>query len=183
LADSAVTYQPDIIVGTLAKGFGAVGGYMAGDADTVDFVRSYGRGFIFTTSLPPAIVAAARAAVNHLRNSSVERQALEERVVYLKQRLDTLEIPYIGDSHIIPVMVCDATKCLKLSEKLLEQGFLVTPINYPTVPRGTERLRVTVTPAHTVEDIERFTETLDYLWRAFGLNRAYQASRRVNMVG
>lgn len=164
-------HKPHIIVGTLGKAFGAIGGYMVGDAETVDFVRSFGRGFIFTTSLPPAIAAAATAAVQHLKHSDEERNTLQRNVARLKQGLRGARIPFIGDSHIVPVMVGDSRRSVQLSERLLAAGFLVTAINFPTVPRGTERLRVTVTPAHTEADIDAFISTLDSLWTEMGLQR------------
>lgn len=165
--------QPHITVGTLGKSFGTIGGYMVGSEETVDFVRSYGRGFIFTTSLPPALTTAATSAIRHLRQSKLETDALWERVKLLKLSLIERKIPYIGASHIIPIVIGDAKKSIEVSNRLLKEGFLVTAVNYPTVPRGTERLRVTVTPAHAIEDVERFVEALDALWEE------YQFARRV----
>ena len=178
LFEQGATTRPHIVVGTLGKSFGAIGGYMVGDETTVDFVRSFGRGFIFTTSLPPSIVAAATAAIRHLRESTSERDQMWDRVSYLKQLLNAGGIPFDGDSHIIPVMVGDAKKNSELSNRLLDEGFLVTAINYPTVARGTERLRVITTPAHSRSDVKRFAEALDRLWTEFRLPRKKNSAER-----
>ncbi len=146
-----VADQVDIIEGTLAKGFGVQGGYITGDAEVVDYIRSTASGFIFTTSLPPMVVAAALASVRHLRHDHARRAALFERAGALKARLDAVGLPRMPSvSHIVPVMVGDAALCSAVSRRLLEDfGIYATPINYPTVPRGTERLRLTPTPFHT----------------------------------
>lgn len=178
LVEQGVTARPQIVVGTLGKSFGAIGGYMVGDDTVVDFVRSFGKGFIFTTSLPPSIVAAATAAIRHLRESTAERDRMWERVALLKQMLDDRGIPYDGDSHIVPVMVADPKKNVAVSNRLLEEGFMVTAVNYPTVARGTERLRVTTIPAHSRSDVERFVLALDRLWTEFGLPRTKHAANQ-----
>ena len=171
LVEQGVTTRPHIVVGTLGKSFGTIGGYMVGDATVVDFVRSFGRGFIFTTSLPPSIIAASIAAIRHLRDSTSERDQMWDRVSYLKQLLKDGGIPFDGDSHIIPIMVGDAKKNSELSNRLLDEGFLVTAINYPTVARGASRLRVTTTPSHSRADVEKFAQSLDRLWTEIRLPR------------
>ena len=146
-----VAGQVDIIEGTLAKGFGCHGGYITGDAEVVDYIRSMASGFIFTTALPPMIVAAALASVRHVRANQGLRDALAERAAALKARLDAAGLPRMpSTSHIVPVMVGDAATCTAVHRRLLDEfGLYATPINYPTVPRGTERLRLTPTPFHT----------------------------------
>ena len=146
-----VADQVDIIEGTLAKGFGCHGGYITGDADLVDYIRSMASGFIFTTALPPMVVAAALASVRHLRGDPARRDALAERAAALKARLAAAGLQLMPSaSHIVPVMVGDAARCTAVHRRLLDEfGLYATPINYPTVPRGTERLRLTPTPFHT----------------------------------
>ncbi len=130
-----------VIEGTLAKGYGIVGGYIASSAVICDFVRSFASGFIFTTSLPPSVAAGALASVRHLKESSEERAGQQDRVTKLRRALDAAGIPHMHNpSHIVPVMVGDAARCKLISDRLLEQGIYIQPINYPTVPRGTERL-------------------------------------------
>ncbi|RAI60926.1 5-aminolevulinate synthase [Roseicella frigidaeris] len=146
-----VAARVDLIEGTLAKGFGVFGGYVAGEAELVDFIRSTAGGLIFTTSLPPAVAAAALASVRALRGDAARREALAERAAALKAALDAAGLPRIpGPSHIVPVMVGEAALCREVARRLLEEhGLYATPINYPTVPRGTERLRLCATPFHT----------------------------------
>jgi 5-aminolevulinate synthase len=146
-----VADQVDIIEGTLAKGFGCHGGYITGDASVVDYIRSMASGFIFTTALPPMVVAAALASVRHVRTDQARRASLAERAATLKARLDAAGLPRMkSTSHIVPVMVGDAAACTAVHRRLLDEfGLYATPINYPTVPRGTERLRLTPTPFHT----------------------------------
>jgi len=126
-----------LIEGTLGKAFGVVGGYITGSAALIDFIRSYGSGFIFTTALPPHIAAGALASIRHLKTSNVERAAHRDRVAKVRQRLDKLGIPVMPNpSHIVPVMVGDAAKCKWISDLLLDEyGVYVQPINYPTVPK------------------------------------------------
>jgi 5-aminolevulinate synthase len=161
----------DIINGTLAKGFGVMGGYIAASRDCCDAIRSCAPGFIFTTSLAPAIVAGALASVRHLKASSAERARHQERARTLKRRLSAARLPVMDNpSHIVPVMVGDPVLCKKLTDALLERyGIYVQPINYPTVPRGTERLRLTPTPLHTDGDFDRLINALVELWGEFGL--------------
>ncbi len=163
-----------LIEGTLGKAFGVLGGYITGSSALCDFVRSFSSGFIFTTSLPPAIVAGARASIRHLKESDFERQRQRRNVANLRARLDAEGIPHLRNpSHIIPVMIKDPVKCRMISDVLMEDfGIYVQPINYPTVPRGTERLRITPSPVHTAEDIEKLVTALSSLWRQCALSRA-----------
>ena len=162
-----------IIEGTLGKAFGVMGGYITGSAALCDFVRSFASGFIFTTSLPPSIAAGAIASIQHLKQSPFERMRHQRAVAKVRSALDAIGIPYIkNESHIIPVMVKDATKCKWLSDILLDTyGVYVQPINYPTVPKGTERLRFTPGPLHTDEDITHLVSALSDLWSQCALAR------------
>jgi 5-aminolevulinate synthase len=163
-----------LVEGTLGKAYGVVGGYIAGSAALVDFVRSFASGFIFTTALPPAIAAGARASVAHLKASALERQRQRLMVGKLRARLDALGIPHLRNpSHIVPVMVKDPVKCKMISDILLDDyGVYVQPINYPTVPKGTERLRFTPSPMHTDADLEHLIGALSALWKHCALARA-----------
>ena len=163
-----------LIEGTLGKAFGVVGGYITGSAALCDFIRSYASGFIFTTALPPAIAAGALASVRHLKASPFERARHQERVAKVRARLDVLGIPYLPNpSHIVPVMVGDPVKCKWISDLLLEKhGIYVQPINYPTVPRKSERLRITPTPLHGDADIDHLIGALSELWSQCALARA-----------
>ncbi len=163
-----------IIQGTLGKAFGVMGGYITGTKALCDFIRSYASGFIFTTALPPAIAAGATASIKHLKVSQMERARHQERVRALRKRLEVIGIPFIkNDSHIVPVMVGNAAKCKMISDILLERhGIYIQPINYPTVPRGTERLRITPTPFHSDEDMTKLVGALSELWSHCALNRA-----------
>lgn len=167
-----------LIEGTLGKAYGVVGGYITGSRALIDFVRSFASGFIFTTALPPSIAAAARASVRHLKNSNSERTAQRERVAKVRRKLDANGIPHLkNDSHIIPIMVGDPKKCKMISDRLLdESGIYVQPINYPTVAKGTERLRITPSPAHTDEDIDRLITALGDLWSECALARSTVAA-------
>jgi 5-aminolevulinate synthase len=158
----------DIINGTLAKGFGVMGGYIAASRNCCDAIRSYAPGFIFTTSLAPAVVAGAVASIRHLKESQVERTRHQERAAAVKRRLGEAGIPVLGNpSHIVPVMVNNPVHCKAVSDTLLDAyGIYVQPINYPTVPRGTERLRITPTPLHTDAQIDHLVEALGALWMA-----------------
>jgi 5-aminolevulinate synthase len=163
-----------LIEGTLGKAFGVVGGYVAGSAALIDFIRSFASGFIFTTALPPAIAAGARASVRHLKQSELERRRQRDMVKKLRARLDALGIPHLPNpSHIVPVMVKDPVKCKMISDILLDDyGIYVQPINYPTVPKGTERLRFTPSPLHTDADLDHLMRALSALWSHCALSRA-----------
>jgi len=164
----------DIIEGTLGKAFGVVGGYITGTTKLVDFIRSFASGFIFTTALPPHVAAGALASIRHLKESPFERARHQDRVRKVRAGLDSIGIPYIpNSSHIVPVMVGDASKCKWISDILLDRyGIYVQPINYPTVPRKTERLRITPSPLHTDADIEHLIGSLSDLWSQCALARA-----------
>ncbi|MFN7163812.1 MAG: 5-aminolevulinate synthase [Hyphomonas sp.] len=163
-----------VIEGTLGKAFGVVGGYIAASTALVDFVRSFASGFIFTTALPPHIAAGARASIQHLKQSNWERMRQRDRVEKVRIRLREIGIPAMENpSHIVPVMVGDPVKCKMISDWLMERnGIYVQPINYPTVPKGTERLRITPSPVHTDQDIEDLVTALSELWSHCALARA-----------
>ena len=166
--------QIDLIEGTLGKAYGVVGGYITGSAALVDFIRSFASGFIFTTALPPAVAAAATASIRHLKQSEVERTRQRAQVAKLRARLDRLGIPHLkNDSHIVPVMIGDPVKCRMISDILMRDwGIYVQPINYPTVPKGTERLRITPTPFHSDADIDHLTNALQSLWSHCAISHA-----------
>lgn len=163
-----------VIEGTLAKAYGTMGGYIAASEALCDFVRSFASAFIFTTSLPPAVAAGARVAVRHLKWSEFERAQQRRAVASLRAKLDREGIPHMPNpSHIIPVMVGDPVKCKMISDVLLDShGIYVQPINYPTVPKGTERLRFTPGPLHTEADIDHLVDALSQLWSRCALARA-----------
>ena len=165
--------QIDIIEGTLAKGFGVMGGYIAADAVIVDAIRSYADGFIFTTSIPPALAAGAVASIRYLKDHNEIRIAHQERAGALKAKLARAGLPVMpSESHIVPVLVGDPVHCKMISDILLEEhGVYVQPINYPTVPRGTERLRFTPSPAHTDEMMDDLARTLEMLWTRCNIAR------------
>ncbi len=161
-------HRLSIINGTLAKGFGVMGGYIAGDRDLVDAIRCYAPGFIFSTSLAPVIAAGALASMRHLKSSSVERERHQERARTLKARLKEIGIPVCENpSHIVPVMVGDPVHCKAVTDTLLDRyGIYAQPINYPTVPKGTERIRLTPSPQHTDEQMDALVAALTELWQA-----------------
>ncbi len=166
--------QVDIVQGTLAKAFGVIGGYITGKKDTIDFIRSFASGFIFTTSLPPCIAAGAYASIRHLKFSSSERQSLFKVVKDLKKSLKKNNIPFIdNDSHIIPVIIGDPLLCKKASQILLDNfQVYVQPINYPTVPKGKERLRITASPQHTPRMIKNLVKALCFVFENLNIKKA-----------
>ncbi len=169
-----LVHRVSLIEGTLGKAFGVMGGYVSGSAVMCDFIRSFASGFIFTTALPPALAAGALTSIRHLRRSDLERRRQQANVAALRARLDALRIPHHANpSHIVPVMVGDPFKAKFLSDTLLENhGIYVQPINYPTVPKGTERLRITPSPLHSAQDIAHLVEALSGLWSQCALSRA-----------
>jgi len=166
-------HRIDIINGTLAKAYGVMGGYIAASAKMCDAIRSYAPGFIFTTSLPPAVAAGAAASVRHLKTDQARRDKQQEHARVLKDRLIAMGLPIIDHgSHIVPVIVGDPVHCKAISDMLLEDhGIYCQPINFPTVPRGTERLRFTPSPVHTPQMIDRLVRAMDGLWAHCALNR------------
>lgn len=163
-----------VIEGTLGKAFGVMGGYIAASTALCDFIRSFASGFIFTTSIPPALAAGAVASIQHLKSSSFERARHQDRVRKLRGMLDAAGIPHLPNpSHIVPIMVGDAAKCKWISDILLDSfDVYVQPINYPTVPKKTERLRITPTPLHSDADIAHLVEAVQSLWARCALARA-----------
>lgn len=166
--------QVDVIEGTFAKAFGGQGGYVVGQEAVIDVIRSTASPFIFTTALPPALTAAAMEALAIVRRGGSWRGRLHEKVRETKKRLTKIRIPLIkNQSHIVPIPIGDAAQCQKLSDWLLdERGIYVQPINYPTVARGTERLRITPSPLHTNRQIDHLVSALDDGWSRFQLQRA-----------
>ncbi|HEX2554362.1 MAG TPA: 5-aminolevulinate synthase [Microvirga sp.] len=166
-----VLHRIDVVEGTLAKAFGVLGGYIAASAAVIDAVRSHAHGFIFTTALPPAIAAAAAASVRHLKRSNAERAGQQRQVARTKAALAAAGLPLLDTpTHIVPVMVGEAEACKAATDRLLERhGVYIQPINYPTVPRGTERLRITPSPLHTDAHVAALADALVEVWTALGL--------------
>lgn len=169
-----LSHRLTIIEGTLGKAFGVMGGYIAGSAAVCDFVRSYASGFIFTTALPPALAAGACASVRHLKASGDERARHQDRVRRLREGLDRVGVPHLRNpSHIVPVMVRNPVLCKDVSDRLMDEfGIYIQPINYPTVPRGSERLRITPSPLHSDADVDHLVSSLDAIWTRLGIARA-----------
>ena len=163
-----------LIEGTLGKAYGVMGGYITGSAALCDFIRSFASGFIFTTAIPPAVAAAARTSIAHLKRSQSERDQQRHQVAKLRAGLDAAGIPHLENpSHIIPVMIKDPVKCRQLADILMQDfGIYVQPINYPTVPKGTERLRFTPSPLHSDADIEHLVHALTVLWKRCAISHA-----------
>ncbi len=163
----------DLIEGTLGKAFGVVGGYVTGSEALCDFIRSFASGFIFTTALPPAVAAGATASIKYLKESSSERTAHQARVAQVRAKLSAIGIPHVENpSHIIPVMVGDPVKCKFIADMLMDEfGIYIQPINYPTVPKGTERLRITPSPVHSAQDVDHLVSALENLWTRCQLAR------------
>ena len=168
-----VSHRVDVIQGTLAKAFGLIGGYVAGSAAMIDFLRSYAPGFIFTTSLPPSICAGAVASIRHVKQAQELRERHQNRAALLKRRLKEAKLPVMpSPSHVVPVLVGEARVCKEASDELLDRhAIYVQPINFPTVPYGTERLRLTPSPQHSDEDIERFVAALAEVWSRLPIRR------------
>ena len=162
----------DIIEGTLAKAYGTMGGYIAANKNIIDVVRSFASSFIFTTSLPPAVVAGALASVKHLKTSNKERILHQERALKLKEKLrQTGIIVMPSDSHIVPVLVGNPSLCKKASDILLSKySIYVQPINYPTVPKGKERLRFTPSPFHNDQMMDHLVQSLKKVWKQLGIS-------------
>ena len=167
-----------VIEGTLGKAVGVMGGYIAASASLCDWIRSFSSGFIFTTAIPPALAAGACASIRYLKAHDEERQRQRAQVAYLRRRLDVAGIPHMeNESHIVPVMIGDASKCRRLADWLLDRhGIYVQPINYPTVPKGTERLRFTPSPHHSNADIDHLVNALSELWSQCALAHVAQAA-------
>jgi 5-aminolevulinate synthase len=176
-ARDGAMHRIDVIEATLAKAFGCIGGYIAGSTELVDAVRSYAHGFIFTTALPPAICAAATAAIRHLKVSRWERDRQQERAARTKAVLAAARLPVMAtDTHIVPVLVGEAQKCKAACDMLLaDHGIYIQPINYPTVPKGTERLRITPSPLHDDTLIDGLAEALVDVWHRLGLRLLQRA--------
>jgi 5-aminolevulinate synthase len=168
-----LSHRLSVIEGTLAKAFGVLGGYITGSQQLCDFVRSFASGFIFTSALPPSVAAGAVAGIRHLKASGEERRRHQERVAAVRRRLEAIGVAHLANpSHIVPVMVGNPQVCKQVSDLLLQDySIYVQPINYPTVPRGTERLRITPSPLHSDADIEHLVGAIDAIWTRLGLTR------------
>ena len=172
--EQKVMQDIDIINGTLAKAFGLLGGYISSSKNIIDFVRSYSPGFIFTTSIPPAIAAGAIASIRYVKDNQQLRSKLKEKCLLIKEKLLAANIPFLKTkSHIIPIIIGDSKLCKKAADELLEKHKVyLQPINYPTVPRGKERLRITPSPLHTDKMIDDLINALKFVWKKLKLEKA-----------
>tara|TARA_B100000749_G_scaffold81043_1_gene61375 strand:- start:482 stop:1693 length:1212 start_codon:yes stop_codon:yes gene_type:complete len=172
--EQKIMHEIDIINGTLAKAFGLIGGYVSSSKTIIDFIRSYSPGFIFTTSIPPAIACGAIASIRYVKDNQQLRDKLKEKCLLIKEKLLAANIPFVKTkSHIIPIIVGDSKLCKKASDELLEKHKVyLQPINYPTVPRGEERLRITPSPLHTDQMINDLINALKFTWKKFKLKKA-----------
>lgn len=179
-----VSNQIDIINGTLAKGFGQIGGYIVADQTTVDFVRSFASGFIFTTSMMPSVAAAATKSIEIVEHLDKERLDIFNKAKYFKQKLKILDIPFIdSNSHIIPILTYETSRAKLFSRLLLEQyNSYIQPIFYPTVPEGSARLRITITPKHSIKDIDKLIASLKRLFDSENSEQAHTLKARQNQV-
>lgn len=169
--------EVDCLQGGLGKGFGVVGGFITGSKELIDFVRSFGAGFIFTTTMPPVVAAGGLASIRHLKSSASERRTMQRNVDFTRSILDSFNIPMISaESHIIPVMIGDSKICKQVSDTLLSTyDIYIQPINYPTVPKGTERLRITPNPSHTIEMAQELGKALNEIFADLKLKRSTDA--------
>ena len=173
-AEKGLDQDIDIINGTLSKSFGQMGGYVAANSDIIDYIRSFAPGFIFTSSMNPSIAAASITAINIAKKAEDLRENIRHNSARIRKGLTDLEIPFLeNDSHIIPIHLYDPRLCKEAANLLLEKhGIYIQPIFYPTVPKGDERFRVTITPRHEAGDIDHFLEALDDVWKTFDLRRS-----------
>ena len=179
-----ISDEIDIINGTLSKAFGQMGGYVAASADIIDFIRSFAPGFIFTSSANPSIAAASIKAIEIAKKSEHLREDIRDNSNLIREGLRDLEIPHLdNDSHIIPIHVEDPRLCKEAANVLIEEhGIYIQPVFYPTVPKGDERFRVTITPKHHAEDINRFLSSLDKVWTKLSLRRESVSTQKINQV-
>ena len=183
-AELNVSDEIDIINGTLSKAFGQMGGYVAASADIIDFIRSFAPGFIFTSSANPSIAAASLKAIEIAKNADLLRNNIRINSDLIRQGLREARIPFLeNDSHIIPIHLYDPDLCKEAANVLIEEhGVYIQPIFYPTVPKGDERFRVTITPKHSAEDVQTFVTSLDKVWSKLGLKRAKKIASRVSKI-
>tara|TARA_B100001027_G_scaffold216838_1_gene194604 strand:+ start:2384 stop:3634 length:1251 start_codon:yes stop_codon:yes gene_type:complete len=183
-AELGVSDEIDIINGTLSKAFGQMGGYVAASKDIIDFIRSFAPGFIFTSSANPSIAAASLVAIDLAKGAGLLRKNIKNNSDLIRQGLRDSEIPFLeNDSHIVPIHLYDPDLCKEAANVLIdEHGIYIQPIFYPTVPKGDERFRVTITPKHSAEDIQTFVGALDQVWSKLNLKRAQKEKSKVNKI-
>jgi 5-aminolevulinate synthase len=183
-AELNVSDQIDIINGTLSKAFGQMGGYVSASRDIIDFIRSFAPGFIFTSSANPSIAAASLVAIDLAKGADLLRKNIKNNSDLIKQGLRESKIPFLeNDSHIVPIHLYDPDLCKEAANELIEEhGIYIQPIFYPTVPKGDERFRVTITPKHSAEDIQTFVGALDQVWSKLNLKRAKKEISKVNKI-